>query len=253
MTAHRGPGSPAFNVDAIAARLEGLEETIISKLIDRAQFRRNRRVYETGKSGFPGEKKRSLFELRLLWQERMDASFGRFHVPEERPLYGRLPEPQRHIELGRTGLCIKDFNVINRMPAIIRAYLELLPNICRPGDDGHYGSSCEHDVYAVQAIGRRVHYGSLYVAESKFRSSQSVFLPLMKKGDADAIIEKLTRKEIEERIVRRIRRKVVAMQANANPDVRHLIDPDVVASLYRAVIVPLTKQGEALYLLNRKV
>ena len=38
-------------LDTIAAHLEGLEETIISKLIDRAQFAQNLVVYEQGKSG----------------------------------------------------------------------------------------------------------------------------------------------------------------------------------------------------------
>ena len=53
------------DLDKIATDLEGLEETIIARLIDRAQFRRNRPTYQPGKSGFTGEGALSLFALRL--------------------------------------------------------------------------------------------------------------------------------------------------------------------------------------------
>jgi len=47
---HRGPKPPELEVETIAAHLEGIEETIISRLIERAQFRLNDRVYRTGES-----------------------------------------------------------------------------------------------------------------------------------------------------------------------------------------------------------
>jgi chorismate mutase len=138
------------------------------------------------------------------------------------------------------------------MPDMITRYLDFIPRICRSGDDGHYGSSVEHDVYAVQAIARRVHYGSLYVAESKFRAESEAFTGLILAGDRKAIIAKLTRKNVEEKVVRRIRNKVAAMQSNVNKKVRYCIDPDTVAKFYKNVIVPLTKKGEMLYLMNRQ-
>ena len=79
----------------IASILESLEETIIFKLIDRAQFCSNPVIYKPGKSEFPGEEK-SLFELRLFYQETMDAVFGRFMCPEERPFCKGLPKPRRN-------------------------------------------------------------------------------------------------------------------------------------------------------------
>jgi chorismate mutase len=240
-----------LEVNAIAARLEGLEETIISKLIDRAQFRVNKRIYEPGKSGFKPVTKLSLFHLRLHHQERMDALFGRFTVPEERPFNHRLPKPNRTMPHLETGLHLDNFNRINLMPELVKQYLALVPRMCRSGDDGHYGSSTEHDTYALQAIARRVHYGSLYVAESKYRIDPNAFAPLVCKGDSAGIMEKLTRKEVEERILHRIRQKVVTAQEKANPLVRHVIDPSLVVDFYREAIIPLTKKGEALYLLHR--
>jgi chorismate mutase len=249
---HRGPTPPELEVATIAAHLEGLEETIISRLIERAQFHLNERVYRPGESGFTGEELLSLFHVRLLYQERMDGRFGRFCAPEERPFFRDLPEPQRTVILPDTGLAVDNFDCVNMTGSIVDAYLALLPRVCRAGDDGHYGSSTEHDVYAVQAIARRIHYGSLYVAESKFLDAPEVFSGLAAAGDESAIIARLTRREVEERIVQRIREKAATMQATVNPGVRQLIDPEVLAEFYRETIVPMTKRGEAMYLMNRR-
>jgi chorismate mutase len=240
-----------FSVEKIAARLEGLEETIIGKLLDRAQFCTNRRAYQSGKSGFTGEKSRPLLLTRLRHQERMDALFGRFSVPEERPYFTRLPKPKRRAFIPDTGLHIASYDIINQTVLITQRYLSLVPKICREGDDGHYGSSVEHDVLAIQAIARRIHFGSLYIAESKFRSSPESFIPLINDGDVHGIIERLTRKEVEERIIRRIAEKTAAAQSVINTDVRHRVDPSLVAAFYCDTIVPLTKSGEAQYLMHR--
>ena len=74
-----------FDLSSIAANLEGLEETIIFMLINRAQFAQNQMIYEPNASGFEGAEGRSLFEVRLRCHEEMDAEFGRFSAPEERP------------------------------------------------------------------------------------------------------------------------------------------------------------------------
>jgi chorismate mutase len=240
-----------LDLPAIAARLEGLEETIISKLIDRAQFRLNECVYIPGKSGFAGKSKFSLLTLRLRAQERMDSLFGRFVIPEERPWSRRLPSPMRKIVLGDTVLAVADFNRLNLMSAIVDQYAPLVSVICKTGDDGHYGSSVEHDVYAIQAIARRIHYGSFYVGESKFRGEPEIYRALAAAGDLDMIIRKLTRKDVEERILKRIRVKTETAQAHANPQVRHLIDSETMVTFYRDTVIPLTKKGEALYLLHR--
>ncbi len=182
----------------------------------------------------------------------MDAQFGRFCVPEERPFFKDLPRPQRTVILPDTGLAVGNFDCVNMMDKIVDAYLALMPRACRAGEDGQYGSSVEHDVYAVQAIARRIHYGSLYVAESKFLDTPELFSQLAAEGDEAAIIAQLTRTEVEVRIVQRIGEKAAAMQSTVKPGIRHSIDPEVIAEFYRDTIVPLTKKGEALYLLNRK-
>ncbi len=240
-----------LDLASIAATLEGLEETIISKLIDRAQFKVNPSIYNKGESEFNGEDQLSLFDLRLLYQERMDADFGRFCVPEERPFNASLPSPKRKVTLPDRGLGIDDYNSVNLTREIRESYLELVKRICRPGSDGQYGSSVEHDIYAVQAIARRIHYGSLFVAESKYRESTSEYRDLITARDRQGLMTKLTRKEVEDKIVERIRNKVEVLQSTANTRVRHLIDPETVVQFYRETVIPLTKQGEVQYLLQR--
>jgi chorismate mutase len=241
-----------FDLIKVSALLEGLEETIIFKLIDRAQFMHNPRVYEKGRSGFKGAPSESLFTLRLRHQEKMDALFGRFCMPEERPFCARLPGPRRELSIPSTGLVLADRNAVNLGPKIIAEYMNLLPRICRHGDDGHYGSSVEHDVYALQAIARRIHYGSLYVAESKYRGDPGQYGRMIRARDEAGILSLLTRRDVEETIVARIREKVALTQAKENLKIRHVIDPGVILAFYRDCIIPLTKEGEVLYLLNRR-
>ncbi|MDR0305367.1 MAG: chorismate mutase [Chitinispirillales bacterium] len=240
-----------LDLNYIASRLEGLEETIIFKLIDRAQWCVNSIAYIPGKSGFGDEKTRSLFELRLYFHEDMDAKFGRFYTPEERPFNSGLPSPQRNVVMPDSGLHIKGFNQVNLSHEILESYKKLLPRICPQGDDGQYGSSVENDVYAVHAIARRIHYGALYVAESKFQSDRDGFSKLIDDNDKKELMKKLTRKEVENKILERVKEKTASAQAKTNRFVRNVIDPQVLTEYYMDYIIPLTKQGEILYLLNR--
>lgn len=243
----------SFDLVKIAAALEGLEETIIFKLIDRAQFMHNHPAYQQGKSGFEQNGDESLFSLRLRSQEEMDALFGRFSVAEERPFCSGLPKPRRRAMLPDTGLFLKDFDVVNLTEKIKAAYLGLVPKLCRQGEDGHFGSSVEHDIYALQAIARRIHYGALYVGESKFRQDPDRYTVLIKAADREGLYGILTRREVENGILTRVADKITWAQARVNRDIRHVIDPEVVLRFYRECIIPLTKDGEVLYLLHRTV
>lgn len=241
----------SLDLNAIAGTLESLEETIIHKLIDRAQFAANARAYAPGASGFSGADHHSLFELRLAYQERMDALFGRFHVPEERPFTRELPRSKRRVILPDTGLAAVDFDVVNLCPTIRQRYLELVPGICPAGDDGQYGSSVEHDVYALQAIARRVHYGALYVAESKYRDEPERYRALIENADTPALTAKLTRRDVEEGIIARVHRKTAQAQEQVNLRLRRFVDPELIVTFYRDTIIPLTKEGEIAYLMHR--
>ncbi len=243
-----------LDLNLIAAHLEGLEETIIHRLIDRGQFAANPTAYRPGQSGFRGAGETSLFDMRLRYQEEMDAAFARYLVPEERPTHRDLPAPRREAQLPPTPLEIDDLDQVNVTPQIVAGYLGFLPRLCNlePQDDGQYGSSVEHDVLAIQAIARRVHYGALYVAESKYRAAPDLFARHLAAGDRDEILQNITRPEVEERILMRVSQKVDYVQATINTAVRRRIDREVVLGFYRDLIIPLTKEGELRYLFNRR-
>ncbi len=239
-------------LNAIAAHLEGLEETIIFMLINRAQFAENRVVYTPGKSGFEGAGDLSLFELRLRRHEEMDSEFGRFFVPEERPFMRDLPQPKRQVILPETTLMVDDFDVVNVTGEIMSAYKKLIPEICLAGDDRQYGSSVEHDVVALQAISRRIHFGALYVAESKYQSDPAKYDAMLATGDRDGVLSALTRADVEDRILSRVADKVAHIQSQINPATRRSVPPGAIMTFYRSHVIPLTKEGEIRYFLNRK-
>ena len=240
-----------LDLDIIAAHLEGLEETLIHRFLDQAQFRRNAVAYQAGKSGFRGGGTESLFHIRLRYQERTDAEFGRYLVPEERPYHRDLPEPRRAVSLPEVPLRIPDYDSVNLTTQIAAAYLPWLDTLCAAGDDGQYGSSVEHDVYAIQALSRRVHYGALYVAESKYRLAPAEFCSLISRGDKAGLIGKLTRPEVEHRVLTRVAQKAEYLQARINPTVRIAVDPRVIVGFFRTTVIPLTKEGEVRYLVSR--
>jgi len=241
-----------LNLNIITLKLEGLEETIIYHLIERVQFKKNLIVYKPGKSGFQGYSSKSLLDIRLLFQEQMDAQFGRYCVPEERPFNKKLPALRRKVNLPQYPLALKNFNEINLTSKIKKRYHKLMQDICQAGDDGQYGSSVENDIYALQAISRRIHYGAMFVAESKFRSNTEFYRSLINGADYQALKKALTRQKVEEEIISRVKDKVTYAQAKVNPKIRVLIDPEKIITYYRNTIIPLTKEGEIIYLMKRQ-
>lgn len=241
-----------FDLSQIAAILEGLEETIIFMLINRAQFAVDAVVYEPHRSGFQGADEESLLSLRLKYHEEMDAVFGRFCVPEERPFTRELPLPKRRVAVSDTGLFLDDFNSINMADEILSAYVRLIPCICLEGDDEQHGSAVEHDVMALQAIARRVHFGALYVAESKYQSDPKMYRDMAAADDRAGLLAALTRPEVEQRLLLRVEDKVNHIQAEINPSVRRRVCAEEIAKFYKSYIVPLTKEGEIRYFLNRQ-
>ncbi len=243
----------SIHLSYIAARLEALEETIIYKLLDRAQFAINKNAYLPGHSGFVGNVQDSLFDIRLSAHETMDAHFGRFSVPEERPFTGNLPQSKRKVSIDTSFLSISDFNLVNLCPAIKTAYLNLLPQLCPQNDDAQYGSSVEHDVFAVQSISRRIHFGSFYVAECKFRSDPDEYTSMIRANNRKGLLDKLTRKDVEDQIILRVYEKICSIQKDVNKLVRQTIDPEIIMTFYKDTVIPLTKEGEILYLMNRQL
>jgi len=107
-------------------------------------------------------------------------------------------------------------------------------------------------------------YQGKYVAEAKFQDPdlQPKYIQLIKAKNRKAIEDLLTNEKVEEALLRRLRRKALtygqditesdSIIEDKNPIHKHLkIDVDVVVELYEKWVIPLTKEVEVEYLLQR--
>lgn len=182
----------------------------------------------------------------------------------------------------------KNASSINFNQILAEKYKQwIVPSITKSGDDEQHGSTVLADIVVLQALSRRIHYGK-FVAESKYRSDPEGYQRLVDAGDADGVMELLTNSLVEERVLRRAKIKAAtygreplmtqlpehkaaecggdvsfvaaaaasavatAMEAlDGKHDVRGKIDPDIIATIYRDFIIPLTKDVEVAYLFLR--
>lgn len=152
---------------------------------------------------------------------------------------------------------------------------DILPTICKQCDDQNYGSSATKDIEALQALSKRIHFGKRarhniymygysspdsplgkFIAESKFRSNPEEYIRLALANDREKIDELLTNKQVEKKVLERLRRKALVYGQTLDEEQegtsKHLRIPvDVVVDLYKKWAIPLTKVVEVDYLINR--
>lgn len=145
---------------------------------------------------------------------------------------------------------------------VLRFYTEdIVPRIAarKDGeeDDRQYGSSAICDVEALSAINRRVHFG-MFVSESKFRADPAAFVAPIRARDREALAGLITKPAVEAILLKRVAQK--AEIYGQNLDQAHIVDEtqrkiqsQEVVRLYKEFIVPLTKEVEVDYLLERCV
>ncbi|KAI8908776.1 chorismate mutase [Powellomyces hirtus] len=247
-----------LSLDTIRRELVRLEDSIIFALIERAQFAQNSNVYskeyfQGNGTGFEG----SFLEYFLHEIECVHAKVRRYTSPDEYPFTQNLPSPILPA-LQFPPLLVS--NSINVNPQLMDIYLHnIVPIICQKGDDSNYGSAATKDVDALQCLSRRIHYGK-FVAEAKFNDPKEhdLYVSLIKAQDRDGIMELLTNRAVEERLLLRLRRKALVYGQEIEADDKapasssHLrIELDVVANMYEKFVIPLTKEVEVEYLLRR--
>ena len=228
-------------------------------LLERAQFDCNNSIYLANSSANL-KAKRSLLDAWFLKHEQTEAHFGLFLRPEERPFHAGLPDTvpdtvpdtEQKSTLARQSLEINNFDKINLTPSLKMEYLELVPKICSDGSDGNFELSVQKDIQALKLISRRIHFGAFHVGECKFQSDPERFMALIRARATDEINEEITRKEVEEEILRRIQEKATQIQSEPGHAVRRFVPPIQIAAFYRETVIPLTKKGEVQYLLGRQ-
>jgi chorismate mutase len=239
----------SLSLESIRTSLCRLEETILFGLIERARYRHNPAIYEPDGVGpfLAGE---NLVGFLLRDCERSHARVRRYLSPDEIPFYSGLPPPLL------PGLEIPNplrAEPVNLNPELRMAYeRQMVPFLCRPGDDRQWGSSAVNDVALLQAMSKRVHYGH-FVAECKFRRDPERFGERIRSGDADALLRAVTDPDAESLVLDRVRRKAAAYGAelSSGPD-GCAADPDKVREIYHRWLIPLNKQVQVRYLLGRR-
>ena len=238
-----------FDLTLIADRLESMEETIIAIILDRMQYKRNSAVYSTDKVSI---KNLSPLDYMHKLSERIFAQLGKFTIAEEKPFFTDTALPvNTNIVQKKESFRHNILNDINITGKIKERYISFVNISCDDGDDSEYGSTAEADIAALAAISKRIHYGSFYVAESKFLSYPQKYIDAVKAKDENAVRALLTRRETEEKIVLRVKEKCDKIQDAYTSKLRKKIDSRLIGNFYENTIIPLTKDGETLYLFRR--
>ncbi|KAJ1489278.1 chorismate mutase [Baffinella frigidus] len=252
----------------IRATLIRQEDTILFHLIERAQFKRNPCVYQEGAQFLEGTGIEGSYAQHLLKEtETIHSRARRYTSPDEKPFTPvvELPAstlPPLIVPENMKYLQSIDVNINPKLYGLYST--KIINEICKEGDDGQYGSAAVCDILTLQALSKRIHYGT-FVAESKFISQPEEYTRLIKAGDRDGIMALLTNSEVEERVIKRVQRKATAYgqeitdedsqvhgPALTEEELKYFkVNPEVMGRLYRDMIIPLTKEVEVDYLMQR--
>lgn len=260
--------SDTLSLSNIRKSLILMEDTIIFGLIERAQFARNAAVYEPGAIPVPvwtrDGRQMSLLEYLLRETEQVHGRIRRYTNPDENAFFPKDLPPLVLPPLEYPQVLWPPAAGVNVNAKIMEMYLgHLLPEITPSGDDRNYGSAAMHDVVILQALSRRIHYGK-FVAEAKFQSQTDKYTELIKCRDARGILELLTDRAVELKVVERVKLKAATfgqdLNSSGHSSTNELksseylalrISPEAVADLYEQWVMPLTKEVEVEYLLRR--
>ncbi|KAL2263182.1 hypothetical protein VTK26DRAFT_7837 [Humicola hyalothermophila] len=251
--------SKALDLSRIRYQLIRLEDTITFHLIERVQFPLNRNIYIPGAVPIP-DSSLSFMDWYLREQEKLQSTIRRYDSPDEFPFFpDAVQEPiLERLKYPR----ILHPNNVNVNDKIKKFYVEkFLPTVCPDfghGDRGvsreNYGSSATCDIACLQALSRRIHFGK-FVAESKFQAEPEKFTRMIRAGDRKAIGDAITNKAVEKKVLERLKLKAqtYGTDPSLGPDAwdQGKINVEAVVSMYEDFVIPLTKEVEVEYLMQR--
>jgi len=272
--------SAALNLNNIRMTLQRMEDSIIFSLIERSQYKINGPVYEPDCTQLGAAKLHQLKSVGsngclgdwFIYQtECLHAAVRRYQHPTEYPFFEPLPDAI----LGSTsGARTERPSILAEVPRAARVNGSLLeiyrskivPAICEEGDDTDHGSTAVQDLHVLQTMATRIYYG-LFVAESKFRTETDRASSLIKARDRDGLMEFITNKAVEEKNIQRVILKARAFAQNISIDdatttaasgrdesekvTTYKVNPEYLGAVFRDFIMPLTREVEVEYLLER--
>lgn len=212
-----------MNLDEIRAKLDRLNEQIVSRFKDRSRFLINEAVYRPGAIPIAGRPDISLMEWALEGMERYHATLGRYELPDQLPIrseaVGTSPSPVRRM------VEMPALPAITPPPRdeLIRFHVSLLPEFCKPGDEPqNYGETAYADADILVRVNERIFLGG-YVAQFKLKQEPDIvrFVP-----DSLVLRDKL----------RDARREEVVLDKARQAAWRYAVNPDVIETVFRWMI-----------------
>ncbi|KAI1450531.1 chorismate mutase [Annulohypoxylon stygium] len=251
--------SKALDLSNIRFQLIRLEDTITFHLIERVQFPLNKTIYVPGAIEIGQDSKLSFMDWYLQEQEKLQSLIRRYEAPDEYPFF---PDAlQKPILKPLNYPKILHQNNVNVNEQIKKFYTEkFLPAVCpnfgredRGEIAENYGSSATCDIACLQALSRRIHFGK-FVAESKFQSDPQKYTKMIKAGDRNGIGESITNAAVEKQVLARLglKARTYGTDPSTNDsDNAGKINVEAVVSMYRDFVIPITKEVEVEYLMQR--
>ena len=244
-----------FSLNSIRGTLIRQEETIIFALIERAQFKKNNKIYNNNGWNLkkPDSSSASLLDWMFIQTESVHSQVRRYTSPDEHPFFKEYIDEPILPSLEFPKVLIDTKSQVDVNNDIMNWYInKIIERLCEDGDDEQYGSSVTCDVTAMQSISRRIHYGK-YVAESKYLSDPDTYTKLVSNNNVQGVLDLLTNVEVERNVLRRAYKKAstYGQDIGGNRGGEKLIEPSLIADIYRDMIIPLTKDVEIRYLYHR--
>lgn len=210
-----------MNLQYLRAKLDRLNEQIVSRIKDRSRFVINEAVYRTGAIPIRNQTNVSLMEWALAGMERYHATLGRYELPDQLPLRNDViteSPVQRRVDMPL-------LPVITPPPRdeLFRFYTSILPEFCKPGDDPqNYGETAYADADVLVRINERIYLGA-FVARSKVERVPEI---IKLSDDPSAIREKFRDRE----------REAIVLERAAQAAWRYMISPDVIEKVFKWMI-----------------
>jgi len=149
---------------------------------------------------------------------------------------------------------------VNVNEKIKQSYIEeFLPVVCsdfgrqdRGETEENYGSAATCDINCLQALSRRIHFGK-FVAESKFQTEREKYTKLIKAEDRAGIGAAITNEAVEKTVLQRLglKARTYGTDPSIGAEAPSKINVDAVVKMYKDFVIPLTKEVEVEYLMQR--
>lgn len=205
----------------LRAKLDRLNEQIVSRLKDRSRFPVNEAVYAPGAIPIRGYPEVSLMEWALIGMERYHATLGRYELPDQIPLRTDVvtDSPVRR----KIDMPLLPAIAPPPREALFGFYIALVPEFCKPGDEPHnYGETAYADADVLVRLNERIFLGG-FVAKTKLEQDPAI---VSLARDPEAIRERFRDRPREDVVIER------AQQAAW----RYQINPDVITRVFRWMI-----------------